>query len=81
MISTAEVLCQALQLPAKDRAAVAHQLLQSLEPEDADADAVASAWQQEIETRLERIAAGTHKTHDWRQSIEEIRQELKDARP
>ena len=82
MISTNEVLAHALQLPEKDRAEIAHQLLLSLEAEEFGDDEVAAAWQQEIESRLQRIASGNFVAHDWRQAIQEIRQELgKDARP
>ena len=76
MISSIEVLSQAMQLSEKERATVAHQLLLSLEPENLDDDEIASAWQQEIEARLKRIADGTFQAHDWRQAVAEIRNEL-----
>jgi predicted sugar kinase len=82
MTTSNDVLTHAMQLPEKERAAIAHQLLLSLEPEVFDDDEIAAAWQQEIESRLQKIAAGTFQVHDWRQAIQEIRQELKkDAKP
>ena len=82
MSSPTDVLTQAMQLSEKERADIAHQLLLSLEPEDFGDDEIASAWQQEIETRLQKISSGNFQAHDWRQAIQEIRQELqKDANP
>jgi hypothetical protein len=82
MVSSSEVLANALKLPDKERADIAHQLLLSLEPEDFGDDEVASAWQQEIAVRLQKIASGNFQTHDWREAIQEIRQDLKkDAQP
>jgi hypothetical protein len=70
-----------MKLPEKDRAAIAHELLLSLDTEAGDDD-VASAWQEEIEGRLHKIAQGRHQTHDWREAVREVRQELKkDAKP
>jgi hypothetical protein len=41
---------------------------------------VLRAWQDEMEARLQKIAEGKHKLHDWRQAIDEIRLEIhKDA--
>ena len=82
MSSPTDVLTQAMQLPLEARADIAHQLLLSLEPEEFGDDEVAAAWQQEIETRLQKIASGNFLAHDWRQALQEIRQELKkDAMP
>ena len=67
----------AMQLPEKERAALAHELLLSLESDQLDENEVVSAWQSEIDNRLMKIAAGTCKTHDWREALQEVRQELK----
>lgn len=75
MQSSSELLNLVLQLPTKERAAIAHELLHSLDP-DTD-EGVAAAWEKEIDARLQKIAAGKHKTHDWRAAIDEIRQELR----
>ncbi len=77
MTATEDVLALALQLPVEERAAIAHQLLLSLEPEIFDDDEISSAWQEEIEIRLQKVADGRHVSHDWRQAVQEIRAELK----
>ena len=82
MIPTQEFLSHAMQLPMKERADIVHQLLLSLEPEQFGDDEIAAAWQQEIEARLQKIAGGNFQAHDWRQALQEIRQEMKkDATP
>jgi hypothetical protein len=75
MTAPADVLTLAMQLPEKERAAIAHELLLSLEPEAFDDDEISSAWQTEIESRLQKIADGKHQSHDWRQALQEIRAE------
>jgi putative addiction module component (TIGR02574 family) len=74
-MSTAnELLSQALSLPEAERAALARQLLLSLEAETAaDAD---DAWALEIEARLAAIAEGRFQAKDWREALAEIRQKL-----
>ncbi len=57
------LLAEALLLPDEERAALAGELIQSLEREvDADAEA---AWSAEIRSRLERVDAGTATTGSW----------------
>jgi putative addiction module component (TIGR02574 family) len=74
-MSTAnELLCQALRLPEAERAALAKQLLLSLEPETT-ADS-GDAWVLEIEARLAEIAEGRFQAKDWREAVAEIRQKL-----
>jgi putative addiction module component (TIGR02574 family) len=52
----------ALELPESERAALAHDLLESLDgPADADAQ---QAWEAEITKRLEELDAGTADTID-----------------
>jgi putative addiction module component (TIGR02574 family) len=77
MTAPTDVLTLAMKLPEKERATIAHELLLSLEPEVFDDDEVSAAWQQEIESRLQKMADGRHQTHDWRQTLQEIRAELK----
>ena len=65
-----EILHDAAELPARDRAALAGLLIESLDPEpDADMEV---AWEQEIGRRVAEIDAGTVKTIPW----EEVREEL-----
>jgi Putative addiction module component len=77
MNSSVDVLSKALLLPEKERADIAHQLLLSLEQENFKDDEIAAAWQQEIESRLQKVASGNFRAFEWRQAIQEIRQELK----
>jgi putative addiction module component (TIGR02574 family) len=65
----------ALQLPRKERATLARQLLLSLEPDEIDADYEA-AWTAEIEARLARVEKGDYSASDWREAITRIRQSL-----
>jgi putative addiction module component (TIGR02574 family) len=58
-----QLLDQALRLSDEERAALAGELIQSLDAEvDADAEA---AWSAEIRRRLERLDAGTARTIPW----------------
>jgi len=58
-----DLLTDALALPARERAKIAHELLLSLD-EGADADA-AEAWVTELERRAAEIRSGTTTTEDW----------------
>jgi putative addiction module component (TIGR02574 family) len=58
----ARVLEEALALTADERARIAHQLIHSLEPEDADA---AAAWNEELHRRVDEIESGTADLEDW----------------
>jgi putative addiction module component (TIGR02574 family) len=62
MADAAHVLKAALELDAGERARIAHELIHSLEPEDANA---ASAWSAEIGRRIDEIEAGTAELEDW----------------
>ena len=58
-----QLLAEALQLSAEERAALAGELIQSLETEiDTDAEA---AWSAEIRARLDRVDAGAANTIYW----------------
>ncbi|MBI1893796.1 MAG: addiction module protein [Candidatus Rokubacteria bacterium] len=58
-----QLLAEALQLPPEERAALAGELIQSLDPEvDEDAEA---AWSVEIRRRIERLDAGLANTVPW----------------
>ena len=65
-----QLLAEALRLSAEERAAVAGELIQSLD-RDIDPDAEA-AWSEEIRARLERLDAGTAKTIPWSEARRRI---------
>ena len=65
-----QILSEALRLSVDERAALASELIQSLESEiDADAEA---AWSAEIRSRLERVDAGTATTIPWSEARRRI---------
>ena len=64
------ILAEALQLPDDERAALAGELIQSLDQEvDADAEA---AWSTEIRARLDQVDAGTATTVSWAEARRRI---------
>ena len=65
-----QLLAEALRLSAEERAALAGELIQSLD-RDVDPDAEA-AWSEEIRARLERLDAGTAKTIPWSEARRRI---------
>ena len=65
-----QLLVEALRLSDEERAALAGELIQSLDS-DVDAEAEA-AWSQEIRTRLDRLDAGTAKTVPWSEARRRI---------
>jgi putative addiction module component (TIGR02574 family) len=65
------LLNEAMQLPAQDRAAIAAELLASLDDElDADVEA---AWAAEIDRRMLRVSSGEARFEDWDRVREELR--------
>jgi putative addiction module component (TIGR02574 family) len=65
-----QLLVEALRLSDEERAALAGELIQSLETEvDADAEA---AWSAEIRERLDRLEAGTTTTIPWSEARRRI---------
>jgi len=71
MIHADELRDQALQLPIKDRAALAADLLASLDGEpEADVEA---AWAEEVEQRARRLLSGEDPGHAW----EDVRARLR----
>lgn len=65
-----QLLAEALQLSDEERAALAGELIQSLDVEvDPDAEA---AWSAEIRTRLDQVEAGTAKTVSWVETRQRI---------
>ncbi len=64
------VLLEALRLPVEERAAIAGELIRSLDTEiDADAEA---EWSVEIRKRLEKVDAGVAKTIGWSEARRRI---------
>lgn len=64
------LLSEALRLTPEERAALAGELIQSLETEvDADAEA---AWAAEIRARLARVDAGDATTISWSEARQRI---------
>lgn len=65
-----QVLDAALGLSSEERAALAGELIQSLDPQvDADAEA---AWSSEIHKRLARVDAGLASTTPWSEARRRI---------
>ena len=65
-----QLLAEALRLSDEERAALAGELIQSLETEiDPDADAL---WSTEIRARLDRVDAGTAKSISWAEARRRI---------
>jgi putative addiction module component (TIGR02574 family) len=74
MSTVDDVFTQALALPIPQRAALAQQLLHSLEPDDPDAE---DAWAEEILARSDKVHSGSYVAHDWREAIDDIRSRLR----
>jgi hypothetical protein len=73
-----EILPQLLKLPARERARLATELVQSLdESEDPDA---ASAWLEELDRRAREVMNETAKLEDWTKVRRRIEQRLRAAR-
>lgn len=71
------VLRDALALPADERAAVAAELLASLdEPAQSDPDDVSVAWAKEFEHRARRVISGEDPGEPWPEVRDRIRTKL-----
>lgn len=66
------VLREALALPADERAQVAADLIASLDEEGDDAEAVATAWAQELERRARQVLRDPSSGEDWDATRERI---------
>jgi putative addiction module component (TIGR02574 family) len=77
MARARDVLDQALHLPLKERARVAHELLTSLDegPAEDPAD-VERSWAEEIGQRVDAVEAGRAKSVAWSTVEREIRSDL-----
>jgi putative addiction module component (TIGR02574 family) len=67
-----QLLEEALLLPSEARAALAGELIQSLE--DQVDDNAEEAWSKEIRRRLDQLDAGTATTISWREARRRIYQ-------
>ncbi len=66
-----QILLEALRLSDEERAAIADELIESLDTEvDADAEA---AWSAEIHRRVEELKAGRAQTIPWTEARRRIR--------
>ena len=70
-----DLLTQALNLPPQERAALAHELLQSLPDEDDTPIVIDEEYEDELLRRIEDIRLGRAKTVD----LETFKQTLRDA--
>lgn len=69
----------ALALSRDERAALARDLLLSLEAEELDGD-VEQAWAAEVGRRSAAYARGETESRDWRESVQRVRQQLAERR-
>lgn len=75
MATTDDLLSDALQLPPKERARLAHELLLSLEEStelDADTD-----WADELKRRADDVISGKVQTRDAREVLDEVSARLR----
>ncbi|MCP3142490.1 addiction module protein [Pyxidicoccus xibeiensis] len=74
MATADELLTDALRLPSRDRARLAHELLLSLEGRDADDADAQSEWATELERRAQEVISGKVKlvsVDDARRAVSE----------
>jgi putative addiction module component (TIGR02574 family) len=74
-----DLLTQALALPEGERAALAHQLLASLEPAVED-EGVEDAWAVELDARLARVDNGSAELQDWDEAAADIEKKVAERR-
>lgn len=77
MTTANEIIAAAMTLPPEARAQIADQLLDSLNPQQADIDA---AWQTEIEARIREVEEGRAELIPHDQAMAQVRQRLQAAR-
>jgi putative addiction module component (TIGR02574 family) len=74
MANRHDILPKLLKLPARERARLVTELVQSLdESEDPDATAV---WLEELDRRAREVGSGTAKLEDWTKVRRRIEQRL-----
>lgn len=79
MTTVDQLRTQLLELPSADRAALARDLLLSLDvmPETSDTN---SSWSDEIRERSEQVDSGNFTASAWQTSITNLRQQLAEKR-
>jgi putative addiction module component (TIGR02574 family) len=78
MTTTDKLLAAALDLPTKERARIAHELIVSLDDEEGEPDpGWEEAWRIEIERRLQAVRDGTAKIEDGPTVVRAIEAELR----
>ena len=65
MATMRDVLALALELPTKERARLAHELIVSLDTEADDPAEVQAQWMREVESRLRDVDDGSVELVDW----------------
>jgi len=78
-VTTSQVRELALGLSLQERAQLARELIDSLEPDTPD-PGVEEAWIEEIDARAEALERGEAKAYDGKASLERIRGELRKGR-
>ena len=68
-----------LRLPPEGRAALAKDLIESLELAEADSGSEA-AWIDEIESRADAFDRGETTADDWKESLDRVRKTLREGR-
>ena len=71
--ATHDLLAEALELPADERARIAAELLESLDYAREDIDA---AWTAEIQRRVAQARAGELESTDWRTVLDRVQREV-----
>lgn len=78
--SYGELLQSALVLPEVERAALAHELLLSIDEPEATTSQTEEEWEAMLQSRLEAADRGEFAVGDWRDSLERIRKSLQEKR-
>jgi putative addiction module component (TIGR02574 family) len=71
--ATRDLLAEALELPAQERAKIAAELLESLNDVE---DEVEAAWATEIQRRVAAARAGELESTDWRTVLDRVEREV-----
>jgi putative addiction module component (TIGR02574 family) len=71
--ATQDLLAEALDLPADERAQFAAELLESLDYAEENVEA---AWTAEIQRRLAQADAGEIESTDWRTVLDRVQREV-----
>lgn len=81
MLSSAQVLEQALELSAEEREVIAVHLLGSLKPAEAEQKEIDEAWADEIEKRAAAVDCGETQLLDASEVFERAYRSLKRGNP